>query len=251
MERILGTNAKKALCMAAATIILLITCASPASGAAAGQPTITINQVFASSGGSDVFTYRLSPDETGSPMPEGSTAEGYTFTIAGTSSLTLELAPYSSEGVYRYKLFQVIGAEKPGYAYDKRVYTIEVHVYEELYIIIVVYNEDFSKAGTITFQNSYSGNGTTDPPPTDPPPTNPPPTDPPPTDPPPTEPPPIEPPLTELPPTNPPGGGGNGSLPKTGDESKYNTFLTMFVLSAISSIGASIYLIAGRKRESE
>ena len=262
MERILGTNAKNVLRMAVATILALIACAPPAAIAATERPVITINQVFVTSGESDVFTYRLIPVEKDSPMPEGSTAEGYTFTIAGTSSAMIELASYSREGAYRYKLFQVIGTEKQGYVYDKRVYTIEIYVYEELYVIVVVYNEDFTKAGTITFRNSYSGSGTIDPPPTappptDPPPTEPPPTDPPPIDPPPTELPPTEPPTTEeppteLPPTNPPGGGGEGgSLPKTGDESKYGVYLGLFVLGAAGSIGAAIYLIVGRKRESE
>ena len=271
MERKLGINIKKVLCLTA-VFMLLIVWALPAANASADQPLITVSQVFTTSGNPETFTYSLKPLETGSPMPEGSTAEGYTFTIIGTDSVTIEMAQYNREGVYRYKLLQVIGASKPGYKYDTRVYMIEVHVYEEQYIVIVVYNEDSTKAGTIVFQNSYSGGGTTNPPTNPPPTTEPPTTEPPtteiptteppttefpPTDPPTTEPPTTEmhstePPLTELPTTDPAGGGkGGGTSPKTGDDSNYDTWLRLFVLGAIVAPCAAAYLIFGKKSKKE
>ena len=279
MENILGTNAKKVLCMAAAAIMLLITCAPQAANAAVEPPRITVNQVFTTTGGADAFTYILKPLESGNPMPEGSIAEGYTFTITGTGSLTIKLTPFSQDGVYRYKLYQVLGAAKPGYTYDKRVYTIEIHMYEELYVIVIVYNEDGTKAGTILFQNSYSGSGTTEPPPTDPPTTTPPPTNPPttelpptgppvtelpPTNPPTTELPPTSPPLTELPPTGPPltelpptdpAGGGNGvengagSMPKTGYDSNKVFYLVLIMSGAGIMLCVTIYLIVIEKSD--
>ena len=255
MENILGMNAKKALYLAVAAIMLLIICAPPAANAAVDPPRITVNQVFTASGGADAFTYRLEPRDSGCPMPVGSTAEGYTFTIAGTGSVTLEPAPFSRDGVYRYKLFQVLGAAKPGYTYDKRVYTIEIHVYEELYAIVVVYNEDGTKAATVTFQNFYSGSGTTDPPPTDPPttelpPTNPPTTELPPIDPPTTELPPIDPPTTELPPTDPAGGGDGGAgMPQTGYDTNKVFFLKLIMSGAGIILCVTICLIASEKRD--
>ena len=268
MKKILETNRKNVLCVAAAIVMILMACMPPAANAAAGPLRITVNQVFTASGGAGVFTYRLKPLGTGNPMPAGSTAEGYTFTIAGTSSVTIEPGTFVLQGVYRYELFQVIGASKPGYTYDKRVYTIEVHVDEEPDVIVIVYNEDRTKAETITFQNSYSGGGTTTPPtnpppttpPTNPPPTtpptNPPPTDPPttteipPTDPPTTEIPPTGPPLTELPPTDGSGGGnGGGSMPKTGYDSNNVFYFILIMSGAVIVLCVTICLIAREKRD--
>ena len=95
MENILVIYVKKMLCMAAAVIMLLIVCAPPTAGAAAEPPRITVNQVFTTSGSAVSFTYRLEPLVAGSPMPSGSAAEGYTFTISGTDSVTIEMAPGS------------------------------------------------------------------------------------------------------------------------------------------------------------
>lgn len=155
MERILGTMWKKVLYIMAAITLILIASTPIAANAATDSPKINVYQVLASDDGVIKFTYRLEPLEAGSPMPEGSTSEGYTFEISGTDSVTIELANCNRQGVYQYRLFQVIGAPIPGYICDKREYTINIHVDAEMHIDIVVYNEDGTKAETLLFQNAY------------------------------------------------------------------------------------------------
>lgn len=157
MERNFAAKFKKALCAAAAIIMMLIACVPTAAYAAADSAEISVNQIFTASD-SDAgasFAYILEPHEKGNPMPAGSANEGYRFTITGTDSVIIDLAPFSVQGVYRYKLFQVVDTEKPGYTYDSRVYTIEVYVISGPDVKVVVLNEDGDKAATITFQNIY------------------------------------------------------------------------------------------------
>ena len=152
MNNILLAKGKKVLCAVTTIVMILVAFAPLASYATTDSPRIVVSQVFTTSDGA--FTYRLKPLETGNPMPAGSTAEGFTFAITGTKSVAIKLPAYGEAGVYRYKLFQVIGTEKPGYTYDKRVYTIEAHVNEKLGVDIIVLNQDGKKAGDIEFENS-------------------------------------------------------------------------------------------------
>ena len=153
MESKLRTVGKKLLRVAAAVMVLIVL-APPAAHGAANPPGITVNQVLTTSDGAEIFTYRLKPLETGVPMPAGSTEEGYTFTITGTGSVTIELPGFSRQGIYRYELFQVISGEKTGYVYDKQVYTVEAHVGVTLDVQIVIIHMDGVKAEEITFQNA-------------------------------------------------------------------------------------------------
>ena len=146
-----GTG-KKVLC-AVTMLAMLLTVLAPLTVYAATNPRkITVNQVATNDG---TFTYRLKPLEAGNPMPAGSTAEGYTFSITGTGSAEIELPSYPQQGVYRYSLAQIIGTERPGYTCDKRVYTIEAHVDVMLEMDIVVRNQDGEKEGDIVFENSH------------------------------------------------------------------------------------------------
>jgi len=122
-----------------------------------GSCVLTVKQVFtASSGAADaVFNYMLRPLESGSPMPAGTEGLAYAFTITGNAGVDIGPISYSTPGEYRYELFQVIGAERSGYEYDGRVYTIEVYVDEALGVDVVVLNENGEKEGEITFQNAY------------------------------------------------------------------------------------------------
>ena len=120
--------------------------------AATNTPKITVKQVFAVS--EDTFMYSLKPFEEGTPMPIGSMTEGYIFTITGNRSVEIELPNFDQQGIYRYKLFQIIRTEKPDYAYDKRVYTVEVYVGELFNVEIIIKNQDNKKVNSIEFENS-------------------------------------------------------------------------------------------------
>lgn len=157
MERIFAANIRKTLYAAAVIIMILIACAPIAAYAATDSAVITVNQIFTTSDSdaASAFSYRLEPLETGNPMPAGSTDEGYAFTITGASNVTIELAPLIRQGVYRYRIYQITGAEIPGYTYDKQVYTIEIYAITGSDVKVVVLNEAGEKTGTITFQNAY------------------------------------------------------------------------------------------------
>jgi len=143
---------KTVLCIV--TLAMMVVAFSVPHIAYAATPLqITVNQVFTTPDGT--FTYRLKPLATGNPMPAGSTADGYTFTITGTRSVAFELSGFAIDGLYRYDIFQVITGEKLGYTYDKRVYMVEVYVESLQDIHVIAYNQDGTKAAAITFVNAY------------------------------------------------------------------------------------------------
>ena len=116
-----------------------------------------VNQSFATSSLSidGVFSYKLRAIDAGNPMPAGSTAEGYAFTVTGNNTFEIGLLSYNTPGVYRYELSQVIAVEKSGYTYDKRIYKIDVYIDGWLGAEVIVRNENGKKAADIKFENSY------------------------------------------------------------------------------------------------
>ena len=122
--------------------------------AAPNPPTITVNQVF-NGPATAVFTYRLRPLAAGNPMPAGSTAQGYDFTITGSGSQNILMPSFTVDGVYRYELAQLIPTTPvPGYTYDIRVYTVEIYFDTVMGVDIVVWQADGTKVAAVTFTNS-------------------------------------------------------------------------------------------------
>ena len=102
-------------------ITALLLALTPLALYAAENPLmITVNQVFsfppASEIGTATFTYRLSPSNPllSVPMPAGSTAAGYSFSITGTDSKEIGPITYNQQGYYEYILFQTVEEEKTG-----------------------------------------------------------------------------------------------------------------------------------------
>ena len=156
MNRVLKTKKRRLLCTAMMLFMALTAITSVSAYAADNPLALMVQQVFdtASATANGVFTYRLRPLEAGSPMPAGSTAEGYIFTIVGTGGADIGPLSYIQQGVYRYEIFQVPGG-KPGYTYDTRMYTIEAYVGTALGVELIVLNADGTKAEAIVFRNSY------------------------------------------------------------------------------------------------
>jgi len=156
MNRILKTKKRRLLCAAILLVAALAAGASVSAHAADNPLTLTVRQVFVASSPSadDTFTYRLRPLEAGGPMPAGSTAEGYTFLINGDGSAEIGPLTFSRSGVFRYELFQAPGG-KPGCAYDKRKYIIEVYAGAASGVELIVLNTDGTKAEVIEFRNTY------------------------------------------------------------------------------------------------
>ncbi len=156
MNRITPITGSRILCAAIAPMMLLAFAPLPAY-AAEHPVTITVNQIFHASPDApdSTFTYRLRALDQNNPISVGNKAD-YTFTISGSGSVEVGAIRYNRNGIYCYELFQVIQSEKPGYTYDKRLYTIEAHVDSALGVNIIVLNEDGTKAGGITFENGYA-----------------------------------------------------------------------------------------------
>ena len=154
---ILKAGDKKLVGAISAVAILLILIAATPMAAYAEYNTLrfSVKQVFTTSwtAAGDTFTYRLKPLDPGAPLPAGSPAQGYVFTIRGNNRVTIDLVSDGRQGVYRYELYQVTETAKPGYVYDKRLYIIEVHLDAGK---ITVRNERGVKVEDILFENGYS-----------------------------------------------------------------------------------------------
>lgn len=138
-------------------LLVVLAAAMPVAARAADNPLqLTVRQTFeaAPAPADSTFTYRLSALEAGSPMPEGSTAQGHTFTIAGTADKAIGPIGFTRAGVYRYEL-RCVSEQRPGYVCDGRIYSIEAYVDEALRVDIIVWNADHTKAGALEFRHDY------------------------------------------------------------------------------------------------
>jgi len=109
---------------------------------------------------SGVFTYALVGDG-GEPMPAGSPADEYTFTMDGTSDITLPEIVFNTVGIYEYKL-SCVKQDDTYYVYDPQVYTIDIYVTNDTSTpTVLVYLNDGSsvgdKAPQMLFTQAYRG----------------------------------------------------------------------------------------------
>ena len=155
MNRILEKKSKGIPGVIALFIVILI-CATQLAAIAAGNSVIlTVDQVYSASFYSteETFSYILIPLAPDNPMPTGSTLEGYSFTITGNRSAAVGPMSYGQAGIYRYQIYQVIRRDRPGLYYDRRTYTVEVHVDDSLNAVLVAKDENDFKVGKIEFAN--------------------------------------------------------------------------------------------------
>ena len=124
---------KKAKGMMAAAILLSIWMSIlPVHGA--GNAVIPVNQTFTvinnPDGGTlnNTFTYTLKADVPTDPMPAGSIAGTYTFTISGNQTINIgPINSYTVPGTYRYKLKQTNDGMQY-YGYDATEYEVIVTI---------------------------------------------------------------------------------------------------------------------------
>ena len=157
MKERIYSGYRKALCAAMALVMILLIIAPAAAYAGENPLRFSVTQTFTAypASADGAFAYRLKPLVSGAPMPPGSAADRYDFSLAGTKGVQIGPMNYTRQGIYKYELFQLIGTEKPGYTYDKRVYTLEVYVDSALEAKLTIKNQDGAKAGGIEFRNSY------------------------------------------------------------------------------------------------
>jgi len=139
-------------------IIIFIATAAPAYADSEDKMFVlsVSHQLVTSSSPTDhEFKFRLEPHKEDHPMPEGSDENGYTFFCREKKNI--EIRPKSHhQGLYRYNLYQVVDEEKPGYKYDRQVYTIELYVSATQDTEVLAYKEDGTKAMALAFENEFS-----------------------------------------------------------------------------------------------
>ena len=120
--------------------------------------TLTVEQVIVNNSThtppETTFTYRLVPKTTDAPMPLGSGLGGYTFTITGMNERPIGLINFNTPGIFIYELNCITGTV-PGFTIDRRVYTIEVHVTNDLQVAAIAYINEGTKVPVISFEHVY------------------------------------------------------------------------------------------------
>jgi len=138
---------------------------SVAYGAPLTEVVLVVQQNFSAGGNTaplgTTFSYQLTPELAGSPMP----ASGGTFSITGTGTANLTLS-FADTGIYTYTLSHVT-PWSTGYTHDNQVYTLEIYVYNNGTSAVVIYNQGGSKVAGIVYNQSFYSFVA---PPTDPPP---------------------------------------------------------------------------------
>ena len=142
-------------------LLCLMSLFTPA--AAAAEPleiTLNVKQTFTAAGTAappnETFSYRLTPELQGNPMPPGSETEGCSFDITGTADKSVGIE-FTAAGVYTYELSHTT-APAPGYTYDQELYTLKIAVNGDLTYTMLIYKKDGSKTEDIRYGHAY-GNG--------------------------------------------------------------------------------------------
>ena len=102
----------------------------------------------------NTFSYVLTARSPGYPMPTGSVAGVYTFSMSGNASRTLDFS-FTAAGIYYYDIAHTTSAV-PGYIYDNETYTIEIYVKSDLTTSVSVYKPNLTgmKTGSVEYKHS-------------------------------------------------------------------------------------------------
>jgi len=123
-----------------------------------GQVTLTVGQIIVNNSPYTLprttFTYRLVPKTTDAPMPDGSDLDGYTFTITGAVEKHIGPITFNIPGIFIYEL-SCATAEVLDFTIDRRIYTIEVYVTNDLQVVAIAYINEGNKVPNISFEHMY------------------------------------------------------------------------------------------------
>jgi pilin isopeptide linkage protein/LPXTG-motif cell wall-anchored protein len=156
---------KSLVCLMMAVCLLLA--GGPASQIHAQEPlsvtlpvsqTLTVTGSTLSSEGSR-FTYLMTAKDSSNPMPDGSTAEGYTFTLEGTQDSIIGPITYTHAEPYEYQVKLVSPTDKPGYTIDQEIYDVVVVIQNTdnggLEQAIYIKNTNNDKVADMSWNHSY------------------------------------------------------------------------------------------------
>ena len=203
------------ICLAAGLASLcLLLLSSPAALAAQGTATLTVKQAFAGAGApGKTIHYMLTAQPASNPMPAGSGAHGYAFSITGTGEAVIGPIAFTQAGVYAYEISQATACPCP-----REAYALKIYVEQDLAVSVVALKPDGKKAADIQFAHAC---GEPAPPPEE-----------------------TTSPETTVPTTKPPVGSG----PKTGDQSQIELFIALFCAAAAVLLVSLGFLLRKRKK---
>jgi len=148
---------KTLLACAVMACLISVLFASVAQALPTGEASLPVSQVFTNhSSTPDIdttFSYRLTPEDASDPLPAGSDASGYTFTLTGNDQTSIKI-DFAKVGVYTYTLQDVTEA-RSGYTRDSEIYTVEFYITNDQDPLVVVYLGNGEKAPTVAFDPSY------------------------------------------------------------------------------------------------
>ena len=143
--------------------ILCLTIGSPAVLAAENPSLelgVTVNLSGTLPAEPEDFLIKLTADEIGNPMPEGTLTDVYTLTVTGEGTATFPKITYPKVGIYKYRIWQQPGLDPNGY-YDTTLYHLTVYVTNAvgggMEITTVLYKDDETeKSPEVIFENRYA-----------------------------------------------------------------------------------------------
>jgi len=157
-------NSKRHLAFLVLMAFTLMTAVIPVHAEETASLRLLVNQKFCVSGSTfldegGIFAYMLSAVTAETPMPAGSTQEGYRFSLKENQSVEIGPITYSQTGIYEYRLELVAGSEKKGYTNDVKVYFITVYVKNTekcgLVTEVIAKNMAGDKVGSLDFEHTY------------------------------------------------------------------------------------------------
>ena len=157
----IGRRAAQILAAAMLTVCAIGAFIPIAFAAETGELTLTLQQTFfyarAETPPEATFRYRLAAEQPATPMPFGSEAGNYDFSVTGTADESITIG-FKTAGVYEYKLSHTT-TPASGYTLDQEVYTLRITVNNDLTYTVLVYKADGSKAEEIRYEHSYNAAG--------------------------------------------------------------------------------------------
>jgi len=166
IKNVTSNNERRARKILAFALMLVLICGlantlliSRAQAVESAQAPLMIRQVLRSDGSAmaprATFTYRMTAQTPATPLPQGSNAGSYTFSVTGNTEVGLASISFTAPGVYRYEL-RCMPEVEAGFTADSQIYTIEMYVKGDRTVFSVVYMSDGNKTTDISFIQRYS-----------------------------------------------------------------------------------------------
>ena len=124
----------------------------------ADSMTVTVTQAVvgtpAAYSDPKTFFYRLVPSDATCPLPAGSDAAGFAFSIIGNRDGLIGPIVFAEPGIYTYELIHITDADK-SYGYDQEAYRLSVLITRDKTASIVIHKQNGSKAEAILYSHRF------------------------------------------------------------------------------------------------